>query len=189
MVVSASNAAKSDAELARSVVALGEAPGAERELCARFAPRIRAYGLRHLKSSSEADDLVQRVLLLMLTKLRSGEVREPERIVSFVLGSARLTAQSMQRERSKKELLPGEDPRLDLAVEAPEPIEREKLAACLNRLGERERLVIVHSFFEGANASEIASSLGLQTGHVRVVRHRALSQLKTCLSGTEGEAP
>jgi len=32
----------------------------ERELCVQYAPRIRAFGLRHLRDASDADDLVQK---------------------------------------------------------------------------------------------------------------------------------
>jgi RNA polymerase sigma-70 factor (ECF subfamily) len=171
----------SDGQLALSVMAGAPAPDAERELCARFAPRVRSYGLRHLKDASEADDLVQRVLLLVLTKLRAGEVREPDRIASFVLGSARVTARSMHRDRGRGDVL-GDHPLPEIAVEPREPIDRLRLVSCLQALGERERLVIVHSFFDGATAPQIAESLGIESGHVRVVRHRALTRLRTCLS-------
>jgi len=51
----------SDAHLAVRI-ADGD-PDAEAEMCRRLGPRIRLYGLRHLRSSAAADDLVQQVLL------------------------------------------------------------------------------------------------------------------------------
>jgi RNA polymerase sigma-70 factor (ECF subfamily) len=54
----------------------------------RLAPRVRLYGLRHLRDRHAAADLVQQVLLMTLERLRAGKVREPERIASFVLGTA-----------------------------------------------------------------------------------------------------
>ena len=39
---------------------------AEAELYRRMAPRIRLYGLRHLRNEHGADDLVQQVLLTTL---------------------------------------------------------------------------------------------------------------------------
>ncbi len=41
------------------------------EMCRRMRPRIRLYGLRHLRSSSAADDLAQQVLLTVLEALRA----------------------------------------------------------------------------------------------------------------------
>ena len=65
-----------DGALARRILAAapGKDPAAESELCRRFAPRIRLYGLRHLRSDAAAADLTQDVLLMTLQKLRSGAV-------------------------------------------------------------------------------------------------------------------
>jgi RNA polymerase sigma-70 factor (ECF subfamily) len=83
-------AALDDGALARRVAGAGGAPdsAAEAELYRRLAPRVRLYGLRHLRDRQAAADLVQQVLLMTLERLRAGEVREPERIASFVLGAA-----------------------------------------------------------------------------------------------------
>ncbi len=65
----------SDGDLARAVVAArgsGSAEAAESELYRRFAPRVRLYGLRHLRDEDAARDLVQQVMLLTIEKLRSG---------------------------------------------------------------------------------------------------------------------
>ena len=64
---------------------------AETEVCRRMAPRIRLYGLRHLRSGSAADDLVQQVLVKMLEALRAGRLREPDKLPQFVLGTCRMT--------------------------------------------------------------------------------------------------
>jgi RNA polymerase sigma-70 factor (ECF subfamily) len=49
-----------DAALARRIAAApGEARDEEEELARRFAPRIRLYGLRHLRDRDAANDLVQ----------------------------------------------------------------------------------------------------------------------------------
>ena len=84
--------ALSDAELARQVsTADGGAAEAEAELFRRLAPRVRLYGLRHLRDPAAADDLVQEVLWMTLERLRAGRVREPERLVS-ALSNARAGA-------------------------------------------------------------------------------------------------
>src|SRR4029079_19349709 len=74
-------AALDDGALARRVAAAGGGPdsAAEAELYRRLAPRVRLYGLRHLRDRAAAADLVQQVLLMTLERLRAGEVREPER--------------------------------------------------------------------------------------------------------------
>jgi hypothetical protein len=60
----------SDGDLARAVAARDPGPGgaAESELYRRFAPRVRWYGLRHLRDEEAARDLVQQVMLLVIEK-------------------------------------------------------------------------------------------------------------------------
>src|SRR5206468_454922 len=79
----------SDADLARRI-GTGDAD-AETEVCRRMGPRIRLYGLRHLRSAAAADDLVQQVLLKMIEALRAGRLRESDKLAPFVLGTCRMT--------------------------------------------------------------------------------------------------
>src|SRR5437899_1390777 len=72
-----------DAEL---VAQIGSGdPRAETELFRRMAPRIRLYGLRHLRDEHAAADLTQQVLITTLETLRAGRLRAPEKLASFVL--------------------------------------------------------------------------------------------------------
>ena len=83
-----------DEALARRIA--GGPPGStdaeEAELYRRFARRVRLYGRRHLRDAAAADDLAQDVLLLTFERLRAGEVRRPEEIGSFILGTSRMMA-------------------------------------------------------------------------------------------------
>ena len=178
-------AALDDGALARRVAAAGATPdsAAEAELYRRLAPRVRLYGLRHLRDRHAAADLVQQVLLMTLERLRAGEVREPERIASFVLGASRMTVIEMKRgERRRAELLEAWGDRDEL-FEAPEPfaLDPDRLAGCLEGLSERERSVVVMSFFAEEPADKVGAQLGLTGGNVRVIRHRAIARLRECM--------
>ena len=89
----------SDGDLAREVASCepGSSEPAESELYRRFAPRVRLYGLRHLRDEDAARDLVQKVLLVTIEKLRAGSVRDPDQIASFVLGVSRTIAKDLMR--------------------------------------------------------------------------------------------
>ena len=157
-------------------------PACEAELCRRFAPRIRRYGLRHLRDEAAAADLVQSVLVILLEGLRAGRLRDPSRLGSFVLGTCRLVVLDLRRgERRRHALLEtyGEDLAPSPAVPA-EP-DRARLGACLEGLNERERTVVALTFYAGKEAAEIAGAIGMTLGNVRVVRHRALARLQSCL--------
>jgi len=161
---------------------------AESALYRRFAPRVRRYGLRHLRDAAAADDLMQQVMLLTLEQLRSGRVREPERVVSFIFGSCRTLVVAMHRKESRREaLLERHGDEIAPADIAPVPREdHERVARCLDALRERERSVILLSYYDEKPAEAVAGELGLSAGNVRVIRHRGIAQLRRCVQ--EGRA-
>src|SRR4051794_8038774 len=82
--------AATDAELVRRAAVPGDGGRAfEPELCRRFAPRVRLYGLRHLRDEDRARDLVQAVLLVLVEAVRGARIEEPEHVDRFVLGTCR----------------------------------------------------------------------------------------------------
>lgn len=170
------------------------APGvdreAEAELCRLLAPRVRRYGLRHLRDADEAADLMQLVMLMVLEKLRAGALRDPEQVVSFVFGICRLVVLDLRRGSLRRERLLeayGED--LPFADIAPAPrLDHERVGRCLEALSERERSVLVMTFHEERESGEVAGELGLTAGNVRVIRHRALERLRDCVTAGAGAA-
>lgn len=176
-----------DAELARRIAAAGARidSTAESELYRRLAPRVRLYGLRHLRDPHAARDLMQQVLLMTLERLRAGQLREPERIASFVLGMCRMVVLEIRRGSRRREMLLANYGDTAASVEAPEPLalDVDKLATCLQALAERERTVVVLTFFADKAGDEVAQELGLSAGNVRVIRHRALARLRACMDG------
>lgn len=178
--------ATSDAELAAGVER--RHPGAERELCRRFAPRIRVYGVKHLRSEEHARDLVQAVLLAVLVALREGRVIEIEELGRFVLGTCRHLVHHQRRASSRAEPLPPE-----LVLEAPslddERVDQAALFRCLEGLDLRSRTILQLAFCRDKSAQEIADLLATTAGNVRVVRHRALGALRQCLDGKAQATP
>ena len=178
-----------EAALARQIVAAapGVAADAEAALYRRLAPRVRLYGRRHLRDEHAAADLAQQVMLMTIQKLRSGELRETERIVSFVFGMCRRVSIDLKRAHARRERLlhqyADDVPIADAAV-APR-LDHLRLADCVDRLPERDRAVVVMTFYDERRADEVADALGLSAGNVRVIRHRALSRLRDCVTGSE----
>ena len=163
----------------------GCARDAEGELYRLMAPRVRRYGLRHLRDDHAADDLMQHVMALTIEHLRNEQVREPWRVVSFVFGTCRLAVMQMRRgEQRRQALLESNADMLDIADIAVAPrLDYERIAGCLERLPERERTVLVMTFYEDKPAAEVGSALGLTSGNVRVLRHRGIAKLRDCVKG------
>jgi RNA polymerase sigma-70 factor (ECF subfamily) len=162
----------------------GVARDAEAELYRLLAPRARRYGLRHLRDAHAANDLMQQVMALTIEQLRSGALREPERVLSFVLGACRMTVIDQRRgERRREDLLQryaDDVPSLaDLNV-APR-LDHQRVADCLERLPERERSVLVLTFYDEQPSEVVGLQLGLSAGNVRVIRHRGIDKLRRCV--------
>jgi RNA polymerase sigma-70 factor, ECF subfamily len=154
----------------------------EEALCARFLPRIRLFGQRHLREA-DVEDFCQDVLVAVLAAVRADRVEDPEKLGSFVLGVCRnLSAGRWRREAvgaraveaATRDPAPPVEPDLTL-------FERWRVEDCLSRLTERARQVLRLSYCEDHTAEEVGDALDLQAGNVRVMRHRALAQLRQCV--------
>jgi RNA polymerase sigma factor, sigma-70 family len=164
-------------------IAGGNDREAEGEFCRTMGPRIRLYGLRHLRDSQSADDLVQQVLITALEILRAGRLREPEKLASFVLGMCRMTVLDQRRGVLRRQQLLD---RFGVEMLAPVPsagprLDHDKLANCVQGLKERERAVIVMSFYDEETAADVARFLNVTEANVRVIRHRAIHSLRGCM--------
>src|SRR5215467_12010580 len=174
--------ALNDAELVRQI-ASGTDRLAEAELFHRMAPRIRLYGLRHMRDEHAADDLTQQVLITTIEALRAGRLREAEKLASFVLGTCRMMVLDLRRNAQRKERLLGQFGADLLApVQPSEPcLDQDRLARCMQSLKERERTVIVLTFYDEQTGADVAGFLGVSEANVRVIRHRAIHQLRDCM--------
>jgi RNA polymerase sigma-70 factor (ECF subfamily) len=161
----------------------GAASDAESKLYRLLAPRVRRYGLRHLRDDHAAADLMQHVMALTIEQLRAGALREPHRVVSWVFGTCRRVVIQMRRgERRREALLEQHGALLSIADIAVAPrLDHERVARCLERLPERERSVLVMSFYDDRPSDDVAESLGLSPGNVRVIRHRGITKLRSCV--------
>jgi RNA polymerase sigma-70 factor (ECF subfamily) len=181
----ASPAARTDGELARDVASspAGHAAAAEGELYRRFARRIRLFGLRHLHDDMSADDLVQQVMLIAIERLRAGEIRNPDEIGSFILSTSRMVATGLKRTERRRQ-------HLQQRVEATEPMDlpmdarafdADRIRPCLGSLRDRDRMILLLTFYAERSAVEIAQAMRMSSGAVRVARHRAVAAMRDCV--------
>jgi RNA polymerase sigma-70 factor (ECF subfamily) len=158
----------------------------ERAICQRYANRIRAYGLRHLREAAAADDLVQQVLLVVLQSLREGKVNDADNVERYIFGTCRNMAMSMRRGdvrqlRIADETAKAQPERYDAPWNL---VDTKRLDHCLERLEQRSRAVVLATFVDERDADEIGRSMSLSAGNVRVIRHRAVAQLHDCMEGS-----
>ena len=59
------------------------------------------------------------------------------------------------------------------------------LEGCLSTLAERERTIVLLTFYAERSSREIAQTLGIGEGNVRVIRSRAIDRLRACMGAAE----
>ena len=128
---------------------------------------------------------MQHVMLAVLQALREGRVEDRARLDAYVLGAARNAAMDMRRGNARQRRVAAEAAAgLPEGYEPPVlEVDRARLEGCLRGLDARDRAVVVATFLEDRDADEIGRTLNLTPGNVRVIRHRALARLQTCIEG------
>lgn len=133
---------------------------------------------------------MQQVMTLTIERLRSRELHDPARVLSFVLGSCRLMVMEQRVvARRRENLLQRYADEAQIAELRMTPsLDHERVALCLDQLVERERSVIVMSCYDDQPADAVGRQLGLSPGNVCVIRHRGLEKLRRCVDAGSSAA-
>lgn len=155
-------------------------------LCERFAPVVRAFARRRLRTTDAVDEFTQDVMLVLIEALVCGKLEQPERLPGFVLGICKNFARDRARQHERRAGLFAEyAAELGAVVfEVPEKPTYEiiHLEDCLSGLSARAREMIRLAYGEAASPSDIATALSVSEGNARVLRHRTLAALRECMS-------
>jgi RNA polymerase sigma-70 factor (ECF subfamily) len=134
-----------------------------------------------LRDRETARDLGQEVMMSVLTALRRGQVREPERLGAFVYGTARNAANNYLRTDRRERSEPLQP---DLAAATPNPADELETAQRqdlvrkgLARLNRADRGILLMTLVDGLKPGEIAYRLGLTAEVVRARKSRALKKV------------
>ncbi len=153
---------------------------AESDLVVRYG---RGVGMLIRRSSSDAsvvDDLYQQTFQIALEKIRRGDVREPEKLGSFIASLARnLVIDHFRRAASRRTAEPSEG--IVSADPAPGPLEsllQVERAALVRRVlsdlsSERDRQILFRFYLAEDDKDEICRDLGLTSLHFNRVLFRA----------------
>lgn len=168
--------------LARRITA-GDA-AAEGEFYALFRPTVAAVLRRRLNRRDDVEDVLHEVFLIVLRKLRGGEVEDPERVGGFLFATTRNCAFNANRKARRDaddpnppdpdgQAAPGSGPMAGLD----ERQLRVRIGALLDRLPESQSDVLRREFLLGQGRTDIAEARGISMQAVSNLRHRALQNL------------
>jgi RNA polymerase sigma-70 factor (ECF subfamily) len=146
-------------------------------------------------TSVEAIDAVQEAFLTLLSMPQARELSLDEegagRLMAVLVRNA---ARNMRRRRHRS--LPHEslDGSLGFAADTPSvesllvaAEEHVALLGCVNKLGEVQRQVLTMRVLEELTPEDAANTLGLSSGNVAVLLHRAKCALIECLEMEESD--
>lgn len=174
----------SDADLVARIA--GGDPRAEEEMVRRFSRAVRVILGQLLRGSPEAEDLFQDTFCLALEKIRRGEVRDPDRVSSFVASLARNVAINHFRLRTRRRTDQDSEAVERIVSAAPAQMhqvmatERSTLVRRLIRElpADRDRQLLLRFYLADHDKSAICRDLGLDSLHFNRVLHRARRRLK-----------
>ena len=163
---------------------------AEQELVERYQRPIRALLRQRLKQQADVEDFVQDTLSLALSKVRSGQVREPDKLGSFLMSMARNLVtehfRRLQRRRTEADSdrvaeQPAKSPELQAESEA--RLLAEERAQLVRRMlleldTTRDRDILTRFYLHEEEKDSICDDLGLSSLHFNRVLHRARQRYK-----------
>jgi RNA polymerase sigma-70 factor (ECF subfamily) len=172
-------------ELARLIEKRDSA--SEDELARLFYPHLLAMAASRLGDRETAREIAQDAFLAVLSALREGRLREPEKLPSFVVGTGRNLINSCLRSKARRPepLSLGFE---DASVPSPcpggreSPLERDEktdfVLSALQELKPVDRKILFLTLAEGLNPREIALEMGLKSETIRLRKSRALKRLR-----------
>jgi len=159
----------------------------ENELARLFYPHLLAMAASRLSDPETAREIVQETLLAVLTALRQGRLREPEKLPAFVVGTGRNLINSYLRNRVQRPepLTLGFE---ETAIPSPYPdasesfLEKEErrdvVFSALEELKPVDRRILFLTLAEGLKPQEIALEMGLKPEIIRLRKSRALRRVR-----------
>lgn len=153
---------------------------AEEELVRFVSPRVFAMLVARTRDREAAQDLLQDVLIAVLRSVRDGALRDSERLVPFVQGTARNLVNNYFRDKIR-------EPRTEelsdnyagvVSQDSLETGERERMVRqALALVDETDRRIVLMTMVDGCKPGDIAERLGLSSEVVRQRKSRAIKKI------------
>ena len=153
---------------------------AEEELVRFVSPRVFAMLVARTRDREVARDLLQDVLIAVLRSVREGALRDSERLVPFIHGTARNLVNNYFRDKVRQ---PKTEELSDIHAEvvnheALEAESRERLVRqALSMVDETDRQIVLMTMVDGRKPGDIAERLGLSPEVVRQRKSRAIKKI------------
>jgi RNA polymerase sigma factor (sigma-70 family) len=154
-------------------------------------PMVRYLVLQNSGSNTEADDVFQDGLMVLIGKLRQGEFQLTSSLKTFLYSVCRHIWLKRLRDKGRTKLIDFENP-IDVADEALEESNEPLLAQlrdALETLGDACRKVLERFYFLKMSMEEIAIELGYTNADtVKTQKYKCILRLRKLMEEKQGKA-
>lgn len=174
---------KQPSELVARIMAGDQA--AEAALVQRYTRGVRVV-LSKSKDPALIDDIFQDTFLLVLVKIREGQLNEPSKLAAFIVSVANNLLIEHYRKNKRRKTDSDSEMISRVAAESSGPyahVEREDLMMLLRDSiselpMERDRTFLSRYFFEFADKAQLCDELDVSPAHFDRLKYRALQRLR-----------
>lgn len=157
---------------------------AETALVNRYGPALQYVLLREVGDRDLAEDLYQETFLIVITRLRTRGLEEPDKLAGFLVGVARHLARAHRRGEKRRAAMPPVPE--DIADSSPSPCEcairaeeAKAVRAAIARLPvNRDRDLLRRRYLIEEDATISCDVLGLDSRQLNRTIHRARARLR-----------
>jgi RNA polymerase sigma factor (sigma-70 family) len=155
---------------------------AEAALYEKYSARLYYLALSELRSREDAEDVRAETFMRVIQSIRGGQLRSPDSLASFIVGTARNVIREGVRQRRKTNQITQLDAERTGAREPDpfflDPHVKRAIEQVINRLKPRERAFLRMYYYEELPQEEIARCLDLKQERLRLVKSRALKHFR-----------
>ena len=144
----------------------------------KYSARVYYLALRQLRSTADAEDVRAETFLRVVRALQKQQIRSPDAVGSFVLGTARNVILELLREPHR---LKHDHEIPDVPEFSPAAVDEDVARAIetvIRRLKPRERDFLRLHYYEDLGKEEIARRIGIDQERVRLIKHRTLKSFR-----------
>ena len=147
-----------------------------REIFEILQPRVFSYACSHVESREDAMDIVQEAFIDLWKGLKKFEYRTDEEFYGFAFLIVKKKIARFYKH--KKNTVSIEETEMDVGF-TEEHEDHRFLLRQISELSEKYQEVLRLRYWGGMKLAEVAVTLGIDEGTVKVRHHRALAELRT----------
>jgi RNA polymerase sigma-70 factor (ECF subfamily) len=164
---------------------------AESDLTRRLSQGITQIAVKLTGNFAMAQEICQETLIIILTRLRTQELNDPEKLPAFVAQTARNLVSAERRKQKRRKTDTGSDSIeevADISESQVRDLERESAAKAIRTVladmsSPRDRALLVRYYLRDEEKEAICKDLGMNESTFNVVLFRARARFLELLQG------